>query len=100
VFGSIFNAELSNQLAVRAPGASAHLTGHSLSVQAVRALPEPIRAGVINSFAEALTHVFLYAVPFVVLAFVMSWLLRDEPLRTAVAPAQASDPEFVEVVPG
>ena len=100
VFGSIFNAELSNQLHTRAPAAAAHLTGHSLSVQTVRALPEPVRTGVIDSFAEALTHVFLYAVPFVVLAFAMSWLLRDVPLRTAVGPAQAADPEFVEVVPG
>jgi hypothetical protein len=69
-------------------------------VQTIRALPEPARTGVIDSFAEALTHVFLDAVPFVLLAFLMSWLLRDVPLKTAAGPAVALDPEVAEVVPG
>jgi EmrB/QacA subfamily drug resistance transporter len=104
VFGSIFNTQLASQLASRVPGAAGHLSGHALSVQAIRALPEPARSGVIVSFAEALTHVFLYAVPFVVLAFAMSWLLRDVPLKTRTGPAgpaaTAVDPEVAQALPG
>jgi EmrB/QacA subfamily drug resistance transporter len=101
VFGSIFNSQLASQLATRVPGAAGHLSGRALSVQAIRALPEPTRTGVIVSFAESLTHVFLYAVPFVIAAFAMSWLMRDVPLKTGAAPGVAAlDPELAEPVPG
>ncbi len=106
VFGSIFNSQLASRLAERVPGAAGHLTGHSLSVQAIEKLPEPTRTGVIVSFAEALTHVFLYAVPFVIAAFALSWLVRDIPLKTGAAPGDAIDgasvlePEVGEAIPG
>jgi EmrB/QacA subfamily drug resistance transporter len=87
VFGSIFNSQLVSHLNKVAPGAGGTLTGHSLSVQTVEALPEPLRTNVIVSFAESLTVVFLYAVPFVVVAFALSWLIRDVPLRGGTAPA-------------
>jgi EmrB/QacA subfamily drug resistance transporter len=92
VFGSIFNNQLIKHLNELVPGAAGTLTGHSLSVQAVEALPEPTRTNVIVSFAESLTVVFLYAVPFVVVAFALSWLIRDVPLRTAApGPAVAGE---------
>jgi EmrB/QacA subfamily drug resistance transporter len=102
VFGSIFNSQLASQLAQRVPGAAGHLTGHSLSVQAIEKLPEPARTGVIVSFAESLTHVFLYAVPFVIAAFALSWLVRDIPLKTGRAPAETAsvlEPEMGEPIP-
>jgi EmrB/QacA subfamily drug resistance transporter len=102
VFGSIFNNQLAAQLAARVHSAAGHLSGHSLSVKAIEALPAPIRDGVVASFAEALTKVFLYAVPFVVVAFALSWLIREVPLRTnaAVPAAAAFDPEVDAVIPG
>ena len=99
VFGSIFNSQLANHLATRVPGAAGHLSGHALSVAAIRGLPEPIRVGVIASFADALTHVFLFAVPFVALAFAMSWLMRDVPLQASVAAPVPLEAEVAQVLP-
>jgi EmrB/QacA subfamily drug resistance transporter len=38
------------------------------------------------AFADSITTVFLYAVPLVVLAFGLTWLLREVPLRSSHAP--------------
>ena len=100
VFGSVFNAQLTSSLATHVPGAAGHLGPHALSVASIRGLPEPIRTGVITSFADALTHVFLYAVPFVAVAFAMSWLMRDVPLKTVAAAPETADVEAAGMLPG
>ena len=83
VFGSIFNNQLASRLAENLPaGTSPGLHGQSISVKLIESLPTALRHGFIISFAGALTTVFLYAVPFVVAAFVLSFLVREVPLRT------------------
>ena len=37
-------------------------------------------------FADSLTTVFLWATPLVVVAFAITWLLREVPLRTSAEP--------------
>ena len=52
-----------------------------------------------TAFADAITHVFMVAVPFLVLAFVLAWFVRETPLRTSsggVARSLATDLEFGE----
>ena len=36
---------------------------------------------VIHAFAESLTTVFLYAVPVVIVASILAWMLEEVPLR-------------------
>lgn len=106
VFGSIFNSQLSHRLAENVPPeAAAQIHGQSISVKLIESLPEPLRHGFILSFAEALTNVFLYAVPFVAASFLLSWLIREVPLQGKAPGSAAADESTVEaamdaVIPG
>ena len=66
IFGSILNNRLDYYLARLVPAdALDRLRTHALTASpaAVHALPEPARAGVIESFAQSLHVVFLFAIP-------------------------------------
>jgi DNA-binding MarR family transcriptional regulator len=57
-------------------------------VAALRLLPPAVQAEVIHAYALSLSTVFLVAVPIAALAFVLSWLLPEVPMRTTT---QATD---------
>jgi EmrB/QacA subfamily drug resistance transporter len=71
---------LSQQLAASPAPARAGGLGTG-SVQAIHGLPEPLRDQVLLAFSRAIDDVFLAALPFVVLAFVVSLFLRESPVR-------------------
>ncbi|PRQ12386.1 MFS transporter [Corynebacterium sp. 13CS0277] len=48
----------------------------------VAEMPEPIRGAFIGAYNDALTPVFLYVMPMVVIAFILMALIKHEPLRT------------------
>ena len=60
------------------------MSGSSIIVNpaAIDNLPPAVRAPIIVAFSHALQTVFLVAVPFAVLAFVLSWFMKEIPLRT------------------
>jgi hypothetical protein len=85
VFGAIFTNELGRELAHRLP-AGAHAPTHA-SPAAIQHLPPAIHALYIATVSVALHPVFLAAAAVMVVAFGLSWLLHDVPLRkTAGAP--------------
>ncbi|MFJ2199141.1 DHA2 family efflux MFS transporter permease subunit [Streptomyces violaceusniger] len=49
------------------------------------------RAAVRHAFSVSITDVFLYAVPVVLLAFLLAWYLREEPLRGSVTAPDGSE---------
>ena len=91
-FGAVFSNRLATELARRlSPGVLAQLAAGragsptaSLSPRALDALPAPVRHGFVEAFAAALTATFRYAVPCVLVAFVITWLLKERPLRRTV----------------
>jgi EmrB/QacA subfamily drug resistance transporter len=86
-FGAIFSNQLTQQLAQRLPAAAHVPTG--VNPEVVKHLPPAIHAPYIASFAAALQPVFLAASGISLIAFGLSWLLRDVPLReTASAPTE------------
>ncbi len=87
VFGAIFANRLAAKLASQLP-AGAHVPTSS-NPAAVKRLPAPIHHAYVTAVTSALQPVFLLAAAFAVLAFVLSWWLREVPLRTT---AQAPDP--------
>lgn len=95
VFGSIFAGRLGSQLAgaVRGrplpPGTSPGRLQHD--PRAVAALPSGLRRAVLGAYSTAITDVFLYAAPVVLLAFVLAWFLREEPLRRSVRTPDGSE---------
>jgi len=51
----------------------------------VASLPEPVRAVYEHAYGVGTAHLFLFAVPFVVLALVATLAIKEVPLRTTVA---------------
>jgi EmrB/QacA subfamily drug resistance transporter len=84
LFGTVLANRLASGLAQRLPVGALHginpsqLTG---SPQVIAALPQAIRAPVISSFVSALSTVFVSAVPIVLIAFALTWFLREIQLR-------------------
>ncbi len=84
---AVFNNRLFAALATaHVPAAALHkiLNGSSIVVNpaAIDHLAPAIRAPIREAFSHSLQSVFLVAVPFAVLAFVLSWLMKEIPLRT------------------
>jgi EmrB/QacA subfamily drug resistance transporter len=79
VFGAIFSSGLANQLGDTIPSG-----GGAFNAQAIQALPEAVRAQVLEGFAAALHPVFLTAAGAAVIAFGLSLLLREIPLATTL----------------
>ena len=84
---AVFNNRLFAELAQGAvPPAALRkiLNGSSIVVNpaAIDHLPPAIRAPIREAFSHSLQTVFLVAVPFAVLAFVLGWLMKEIPLRT------------------
>jgi EmrB/QacA subfamily drug resistance transporter len=80
LFGALFNSGLGRRLG----GLSVPVgdTG-TLSPGALRQLPAESTHAVASAFADSLTSVFLVAVPLVVVASGLIWLLREAPLRSS-----------------
>ena len=49
---------------------------------AIHQLPEAIRTDYLNAFGSAIHAAFIMAACIMVLAFVLSWLLKEAPLKT------------------
>jgi EmrB/QacA subfamily drug resistance transporter len=102
----IFGAILANRLAIHlveqlGPAAVTAQDNGAINInnlQAIQALPEPVKTSVLTAFTRALDDVFLVGVPVVTLAFVVALFLNEVPLRTMqrqsrdAAPAAESAP--------
>jgi EmrB/QacA subfamily drug resistance transporter len=73
LFGALFSHRLGELLGTAAP------TG--MTPEQIAAMPADQHAATAAAFADAITMVFLYAVPLLVAGFLVVWLLREKPLR-------------------
>jgi hypothetical protein len=83
VFGAIFANRLATELADRLP-AGAHVPA-AANPALVHQLPEAVKQPFIEAFTAAITPVFLVAAAFAIVAFLLTWLLREAPLRATSA---------------
>ncbi|HEY1321079.1 MAG TPA: EmrB/QacA family drug resistance transporter, partial [Streptosporangiaceae bacterium] len=102
VFGAVFANVLVSDLAralhgLRLPPGIGALSGASPAVLAH--LPAAVRAGYINGYAEALQSVFRYAVPVGALAFCLTFLLKELPLRDTSRAVDAADKTAPTAIP-
>ena len=96
VFGAIFTNQLGRELSHRLP-AGAHAPAHA-SPAAIQHLPPAIHTVYVTAVAVALHPVFLTAAAVMVVAFGLSWRLRDVSLRETVgsdAPSRGSSRNVV-----
>jgi DNA-binding MarR family transcriptional regulator len=86
VFGAIFTNQLSSKLTAALHGRSlpAGFSASSLEADttALKRLPAGLQHIILQAYSDALHPVFLTAVPIAVIAFALSWFMREVPLRT------------------
>jgi EmrB/QacA subfamily drug resistance transporter len=86
VFGAILanrlTVHLTEQLGAAAVAAQSNGSINTNNLQAIQALPEPIKTSVLTAFTRALDDVFLVGVPVVTLAFLVALFLKELPLRS------------------
>jgi MFS family permease len=86
IFGAILTARLTHYLFVYLPSsASSHISTKSLqqSTAGLQHLPPSIVHDILLAFSHAFHDVFLITVPFAALTFVVSFFLRESPLKTS-----------------
>jgi EmrB/QacA subfamily drug resistance transporter len=102
VFGTLFTTRLADSLgsALSSNAGQAVQAGitspDSLVPSAVKAAAEPLRSAIVDAYANALAPVFWYLVPILVVAFLLSLVLREVPLSDVagmVARGEAVDSE-------
>ena len=84
LFGALFSARLTDLLG---SGAAESMTPSQISQLAAGE-----RAQMAGAYADAITGVFLVAVPVLLLGFALTWFLREVPLRTSTSRADDAGP--------
>jgi EmrB/QacA subfamily drug resistance transporter len=87
VLGAIFANRLSAELKRVLPaGATPHGGGlGAVNTQQIDRLPTALRGDYVHAFTSSLSTVFLVAAAVALVAFVLTWLIGEQPLRETVA---------------
>jgi MFS family permease len=84
LLGAILNIRLKHHLSEVVGPAQGKAAGGAINtndVTAIQALPEPAKSWVLEAFTRAIDDVFLVAVPFMAVAFVIALTMQEKPLR-------------------
>jgi len=95
LLGAILNIRLKHYLSEIVGAAQGHGAGGPINtndVTAIQALPEPIKSWVLEAFTRAMDDVFLVAVPFMAVAFVIALTMREKPLRGRAPDTDSATP--------
>ncbi|MEU2877905.1 DHA2 family efflux MFS transporter permease subunit [Streptomyces sp. NPDC007070] len=88
IFGTVFASRLADKLAAALKGAALPpgVSADALKSdpRGIGALPAALRPAALHAYASAITDVFLYAAPVALLAFLLSWFLKEDRLRGSV----------------
>ncbi len=97
VVGTLFASRLTSLLADRLPaGGSASGGTNSFTPDLVRSLPAAVRNVIVGAYNDALTPVFLYMVPIMLIATVLLVFVVEKPLATTLD--RDALPESVPVI--
>lgn len=83
IFGAMFTTRLSESLSDVFAGAgvpNAENAVATIDPQKLAEMPDAIREGVVNAYADSLAPVFWYLIPFILIAFVLALFLKQIPL--------------------
>jgi DNA-binding MarR family transcriptional regulator len=91
IFGSIFSNRLATEIRSQLRGVPLPRGFNPATAQGnpqlIRRLPATLRGDVLHAYTLSIQAVFLYAAPVAIAAFILTWFLREVPLRTAVGAA-------------
>jgi EmrB/QacA subfamily drug resistance transporter len=82
ILGAIFTNRLTDGLAGRLPGSTSAVG--SLDPAALRRLPAPVHHAFVDAFTSAISTIFLVAGVIAAVAFLLTWLIEERPLRKTV----------------
>jgi EmrB/QacA subfamily drug resistance transporter len=88
LFGGIFSFTLQNKLAASVP----QLAEVANDPTAIAALTEPLRSTYLELFVDSLRPVFMTAAALAFMSFLLTFGIREVPLRTSLSPEPANDP--------
>jgi MFS family permease len=97
-FGALFARQLTESLgAATGPGVHISASGGQLNPATVNSLPALVRHDVFAAIADAIQHVFIWAVPAAVVIFALAWFIKEVPLRGRTPAGQPAidQPELV-----
>jgi EmrB/QacA subfamily drug resistance transporter len=101
-FGAVFSARVSSRLPEVLPAeipGGLPIDGLLNSPEQIRRLPPAFQDSVVDAVAAATQSVFRWSIPLLVGGFVLSWFLRELPLRESIAPAGATPERTAERTP-
>ena len=86
VLGAIFAAQLTHNLAQAFPGQASLGSGH-FDPSSLAQLPPAVHDAYVHAFTDSLNVVFLVAAVIGLVAFALTWFIKELPLRETVATA-------------
>jgi EmrB/QacA subfamily drug resistance transporter len=94
VLGAVLTSRLDDELATNLGRAARRIDPALLrgSPEQIQALPRAVESGVVESFAHALSSVFLAAVPIALVALLIVCFLPELPLRTRTEMVESVEP--------
>ena len=99
IFGAIFASRLADQIAKLPPEIGKQLAaGVRLTPEQAKQLPPGIHDAFLQAFSHSLHGVFLWGMVIALIPMVLSWLLKEVPLRTTLHAADEPG-ETVGIVP-
>jgi EmrB/QacA subfamily drug resistance transporter len=89
--GAVFTNRLTHELSAAGAGGSQLSGGSALNTQALAQLPPAQHEVFIQAFTDAISTVFVVATAAVAVAFVLTWLVEERPLRQTVETADLNE---------
>jgi len=83
IFGAILTVRLNHHLQEILPGTSVTAQNMQASKEQLAQLPPTVSHGIMEAFVRAFHDVFIWAIPFAVLTFIVAFFLRETPLKTS-----------------
>ncbi len=91
ILGAIFSNRIIVELASSSAAGGGVPSAGEINPSELAALPASVRDSYVSAFTDALSTVFLIASAVVVVAFLLSWLLEERPLRRTVETGDVGD---------
>lgn len=83
IFGAILTVRLNHHLHELLPGSSITAENMQASKEQLAQLPPHVTHGILEAFVRSFHDVFIWAIPFAVLTFIVAFFLRETPLKTS-----------------
>jgi EmrB/QacA subfamily drug resistance transporter len=95
ICGSIFSNRLATELVMSLAGKPLpprfNIAAAQSNPQLLKSLPPATHTAVLHAYSESIDRIFLFAVPVAAVAFVLSWFLKEIPLRKTAGAADLAE---------